>query len=1513
MNPDSSLTPQEELEARLTALLLGELSPAEAEEARQAIARDPELAKLHERLKVTIGLVREAAISPVGATGAGAAPRQLSASRRETLLRQFKYPKPVQVAIPRSRRMRWFVPVSVAAMLVGMILIVATIWPRAKASRKENTGMAMKFFFQGDYAQRSLPGAVASLFENGNARSVREQQPAAQADAALVQGRSEFVTGGAPTPARKPANVLYLPSQAVQDDAVQVEDFASIQNPVAAPTSAEGEVRRSPAKEGKDLYAAGAYVVAGEALKEVAQTIAEQPAKGDASTVWFGRLGSEAQPQEGAVKAKPTDAERSAAPSQPSGGVGGQFGFGGFGGGAVGGRAAATEFGLAQADTRAKAAAKDEKPQLWDADGDVQLGVRLNRADLSSAVESRELAVDRAGVASGSARGRSAGAVVAGDKVSGLAPAAAPVAPPPPPADAVLSPTTTPDAGFPPVELAKAEAVELAPLPVKVPSPTLKGTPSELPSGPNIEPLSESLGTVLERNLARDQAGRGTAPAEPSQPRPAAPTTAATAVPPTPASPAPAQPTLGDTPTVGRAIVLDTIGRAESIPGLQVTDQPVVDPSSGAANAAIAGGMANTIAPSAGALTWNFGTAANTERDSKKDARLDPLLQKQVADGAAREQWGDGSARFFRSAVTDESIARQNEQKQETLARGFFGVNGAQPASGLSSPEQKPSDAGVTSSDYFFDSSGQQLSKPSLEAERVSEVGEVEKKLKSSAAKGLEVGRRFETLRAKDNLARTEERKLAEKEEGAVYGGIAVGYSVVTNAVSDLRQSERFSVAAGKRVQIALPSSETSGAQDFAGRLQRLASASSAAAPGVVSSAQVPPVQPTRRLELSKPAEEDRAKALYAHLAKLDRSELRKAIATASPDAELAELQGRLKTAGQEQRTLEELNRQVDERVDSLMSDLGRKQVQAKLDSIRIGDVSFPDIPLAAAIELLSRKAREGDPERKGVSITVSNVAQSPADPSSIQPLTGLPVGVSDEAIDLSSVAIKLPTMRDVTLGQALDAIAKAAERPIKLSVERDGIVIASRPQNPIEKDRVKADLPVKRPANAPIPQPEVATADNAFSTFSLNVSDVSFKLAAASLEKGVMPDVSTLRSEEFINAFDYRDPEPPPGVPVAFAWERARYPFAHNRDLLRFSVKTAARGREAGKPLSLTLLLDNSGSMERADRVRIIQESLRVLASQLKPQDKISVVTFSRTPRLWIDGLAGSQAGDLAKRVGDLAPQGGTNLEDAMNLAYQTASRHYLAGGVNRVVLLTDGAANLGNVDPEALKQKVEAQRKQGIALDCFGIGWEGYNDDLLEVLSRNGDGRYGFVNTPEEAATEFAGQLAGALQVAASDVKVQVEFNPRRVTAYRQIGYAKHQLKKEQFRDNTVDAAEIAAAEAGNALYAVEVNPNGEGPLGTVRVRFKVPGTSDYREHEWSVPFTGNAGAMEQASPAMRLASSAAAFSEWLASSPFAAEVSPDRLLGYLRGVPEVFGADARPKKLEWMIRQAKSLPGR
>jgi Mg-chelatase subunit ChlD len=463
------------------------------------------------------------------------------------------------------------------------------------------------------------------------------------------------------------------------------------------------------------------------------------------------------------------------------------------------------------------------------------------------------------------------------------------------------------------------------------------------------------------------------------------------------------------------------------------------------------------------------------------------------------------------------------------------------------------------------------------------------------------------------------------------------------------------------------------------------------------------------------------------------------------------------------------------------------------------------------------------------------------------------------------------------------------------------------------DRDLDQAKTPATPPPPTLEPLPEISTKDNPFSTFSLNVSDVSFQLAATSLANGQMPDGARLRSEEFINAFNYHDPLPATGQRVAFAWDRARNPFAHNRDLLRFSVETAAAGREPGQPLNIVLLLDNSGSMERADRVRITQQMLRVLAADLTGYDRVSVIAFARTPRLIVDGMTGGNPEAFLHEVIGLNPDGGTNLEDAMKLGYETAAKHFLAHGNNRVILITDGAANLGNVDPQQLRARVVEQRKKGIALDCFGVGWEGYNDDLLEQLSRNGDGRYGFLNDAEQAPTQFAAQLAGALQVAAADVKAQVEFNPNRVTVYRQIGYQQHQLTKEQFRDNTVDAAEIGAAEAGNALYSVEINPNGSGPIGTFRVRYRVPSTGQYEEKEWPLEYAPDARDLASAPASMRLASSAAAFAEWLANSPYAQTVTPDALQNLLRGVPEAFAPDPRPAQLQTMIQQARSISGK
>ena len=490
-----------------------------------------------------------------------------------------------------------------------------------------------------------------------------------------------------------------------------------------------------------------------------------------------------------------------------------------------------------------------------------------------------------------------------------------------------------------------------------------------------------------------------------------------------------------------------------------------------------------------------------------------------------------------------------------------------------------------------------------------------------------------------------------------------------------------------------------------------------------------------------------------------------------------------------------------------------------------------------------------------------------------------------------------------------------SAPKPKPQSAERlSKLSLAKREEKGLEKALKELASPAKPPAPSVVytPRPETLTAQNNFSTFSLNVSDVSFKTTLASLQADKLPEPGDVRSEEFLNALEYRDPMPGAGEPLAFHWERARSPFTHDRDIIRFSVRTAALGRQPGRAINLVCLLDNSGSMEREDRVSIVQQALGVLARKLTPNDRVSLVTFSRTPKLRIDGMRGGNREAFLKASTGWIPQGGTHVEKALALAYQTAKKHFIPGGNNRVVLLTDGAANMGNVDPYQLRKTVESHRKQGIALDCFGVGWEGYNDNLLEVLARNGDGRYGFLNQPVQAVAEFEQKLLGAFQVAASDVKVQVEWNADRVRVFRQVGYLRHQLKKEDFRNNKIDAAEISAAESGNALYVVQVDPGGQGPLGMVRVRYKVPFTREYTEMEWSLAYESAAAPLEQASPALRLGSVAATFAEWLAQNPYAQGVQLADLQGLISGIPSIYATDPRPAQLEWMIGKARILAG-
>ncbi len=439
--------------------------------------------------------------------------------------------------------------------------------------------------------------------------------------------------------------------------------------------------------------------------------------------------------------------------------------------------------------------------------------------------------------------------------------------------------------------------------------------------------------------------------------------------------------------------------------------------------------------------------------------------------------------------------------------------------------------------------------------------------------------------------------------------------------------------------------------------------------------------------------------------------------------------------------------------------------------------------------------------------------------------------------------------------------------------------------------------------------QEETAADSNPFSTFALQVRDVSFKSALAAFQNGSWPEPETMRSEEFLNAFDYGMPEPDLSSKVALEHELSTFPFEHQRLALRVSLKTAALGREANRPMNLVAVLDNSGSMERPDRAAITQGAFEELANSLNPQDRLSVIAFSRQPRLWMEATPGGDPLKILTRLGELNPEGGTNLEAALDLAYEIAQRNYVPQGENRVVLMTDGAANLGQVNPDALAEQVMDNRRQGIALDTYGIGWDGLNDPLLERLSRNGDGRYAFLNDPRTAPNEFAEELAGALQVAAKQVKIQLEWNPDRVHSYRLIGYSKNRLTAEQFRDNSVDAGELAAKEAGSAIYTLELKPDGVGPIAIARARYQDPDSQSFEEKTWTIPFSVPP-ALDESSPAHQLAVVSSLFGERLSNAPRAEQYPLSDLLDTLQNIKTEFAFNPRVQQLEFMLQQAQAL---
>jgi Ca-activated chloride channel family protein len=355
-------------------------------------------------------------------------------------------------------------------------------------------------------------------------------------------------------------------------------------------------------------------------------------------------------------------------------------------------------------------------------------------------------------------------------------------------------------------------------------------------------------------------------------------------------------------------------------------------------------------------------------------------------------------------------------------------------------------------------------------------------------------------------------------------------------------------------------------------------------------------------------------------------------------------------------------------------------------------------------------------------------------------------------------------------------------------------------------------DNPVKEAAQEPV------------STFSIDVDTGSYANVRRFLMNGQLPPREAVRVEEMINyfAYDYAAPEDRK-TPFAVASAVAKTPWNPDTFLLRVSVKGAEPDLAERPPANLVFLIDVSGSMSDPDKLPLLKSGMKMLAKQMRPQDKVSIVVYAGAAGLALEPTQGDQQRKIIDAIEVLEAGGSTAGGEGLALAYAEAAKAKIDGGINRVILATDGDFNVGLTDIGELKRMIEVNREDGVSLTTLGFGEGNYNDALMEQLADVGNGNYGYVDSVKEAKRLLVDQLGGTIQTIAKDVKIQIEFNPSVVAEYRLIGYENRALQRRDFNDDKKDAGEIGAGHSVTALY--EIALKGSRALAVDPLRYAAP----------------------------------------------------------------------------------------
>ncbi|HTK47927.1 MAG TPA: von Willebrand factor type A domain-containing protein [Gemmatimonadaceae bacterium] len=489
---------------------------------------------------------------------------------------------------------------------------------------------------------------------------------------------------------------------------------------------------------------------------------------------------------------------------------------------------------------------------------------------------------------------------------------------------------------------------------------------------------------------------------------------------------------------------------------------------------------------------------------------------------------------------------------------------------------------------------------------------------------------------------------------------------------------------------------------------------------------------------------------------------------------------------------------------------------------------------------------------------------------------------------------------KDVAVGEMRAPRVSAAIQP---GVVPDRIRRRHEPWNTESYDALE-DNPFRSPRVAPL------------STFSVDVDRASYANVRRYLDQGALPPRDAVRIEELVNYFPYADVAPARGdVPLRITTEVAAAPWHPSHDLVRIALRARDVDMRRAPASNLVFLVDVSGSMQGPGRLPLVKQSLALLVEQLREDDHVAIVVYAGSAGLVLPSTSGSDKRRILAALDRLEAGGSTAGGAGLRLAYDVVSRNFVRGGNNRVILCTDGDFNVGQSSDGALVRLIEQRRDEGAFLTILGFGMGNYKDSKMEKLADAGNGNYAYIDDLLEARKTLVKEMGGTLLTVAKDVKLQVEFNPARVAAYRLLGYEDRLLRDEDFADDTKDAGDVGAGHIVTALYEVvradvpldvtlpetsalryqrpteSVAPSDE--LLHVALRYKEPDGG--RSRLVTQPVAARRGAPSES---MRFASAVAGFGMLLRGSPYAGSLTWPRVVALARGArgddPDGYRAD-------------------